>query len=171
MTTPAKHDIEAPPFWARFKASRFYDPISRAYHSFAQAAVAVAFVGGVIPAAGLGSVPWQAALLAGAGAALSSLILSAVTFPVPALPVAADTVVRLARTFLNTLGGLFAASGLTVVTFGWRGALLAAASAAVGALVKTYLVNGAEGGNVMVQGRIDQQRDTLMHSDTVVRTV
>lgn len=148
-----EHAAPSPSLWARFKASQFYDPATRAVHSAWQesaarivplllaAAAAQAFFTATV---GHGLL---AAVIAGGGAAVSSVILSAATWKVPSLGRKADTLVRLARTAVSSIGGLFAASlavdDQALFHFAWGPAVYGAVSTALLSLTKTQLVNAA----------------------------
>jgi hypothetical protein len=99
--------------------------------------------GTAVSATGL---PWKYAGTLAIGAAVSSLVLTAVQYlgnlgrdRATNLGFWQDTVVRLAKTFLASLGASFAADVFNVFTFDWTTALNVAVVATIGALGKGLL--------------------------------
>lgn len=120
------------------------DFLERAGWSAGQVFFATLLAGGAaISATGL---PWKYAGTLAIGAAVSSLVLTAVQYlgnigrdRATNLGFWPDTVVRLAKTFLASLGASFAADVFNVFTFDWTTALNVAFVATIGALGKGLL--------------------------------
>jgi hypothetical protein len=98
--------------------------------------------GGSVAVVGL---PWKYASVLAVGAAVSSIVLTALQYlgRFTNLGFWPDLIVRLAKTFLGSIGAsLSAAKVFDVTTFHWSTALNVAALATVGALAKGLLARG-----------------------------
>jgi hypothetical protein len=101
-------------------------------------------VAGSSSAAAIG-LPWKTAIALAVGAAVSSVVLTAVQYlgRFTNLPFWPDLLVRLAKTFLGSLGAsLSAGKVLDVTSFHWTAALNVAALATIAALGKGLLARG-----------------------------
>jgi hypothetical protein len=85
--------------------------------------------------------PWTLALAMSAGAALLSIVATTLQYlaRLTDLSFWRDLQVRLAKTFLASLAGSFAAEAFNVLSFDWSGALDLATVATLGALAKCLL--------------------------------
>lgn len=121
----------------------FLDFVERAGWSAGQVFFATLLAGGA--SIGVAGLPWKTAGALALGAAVSSAILTAVQYlgRFTNLSFWPDLLVRLAKTFLGSLGGSIAASKVfDVTTFHWSAALNIAALATLSALGKGLLARG-----------------------------
>jgi hypothetical protein len=119
----------------------FLDFIERAGWSAGQVFFATVLAGGATVA----GLPWKTAGALALGAAVSSMVLTALQYlgRFTNLSFWPDLVVRLAKTFLGSLGAsISAAKVFDISTFHWSGALNIAALATLGALGKGLLARG-----------------------------
>jgi hypothetical protein len=124
--------------------SILFDFVERAGWSAGQVFLATLLAGGA--AGTVGDVPWKYAFTLAVGAALSSAVLTALQYlaRLTALPFWSDLLVRLAKTFLTSLGGAFmAAHPFDIHTFDWATALNIAALAVLTALGKGLLAGSS----------------------------
>jgi hypothetical protein len=145
-------------------------------------------VAGSSTAAAVG-LPWKTATALAAGAAVSSLVLTAVQYlgRFTNLPFWPDLLVRLAKTFLGSLGASLSAGKLLDVTsFHWTAALNVAALATIAALGKGLLARGggvipagageaaeeavAKGGAQVAVGRVPKQMVAAYSSPSTLPT-
>ncbi|HEY2793566.1 MAG TPA: hypothetical protein VGJ28_14475 [Micromonosporaceae bacterium] len=118
------------------------DFLERAGWSAGQVFLATLLAGG----SSIAGLPWKYASILAAGAAVSSIVLTAVQYlgHFTNLPFWPDLLVRLAKTFLGSLAASFSASKVFDVTaFHWSAALNVAALATLSALGKGLLARGA----------------------------
>jgi hypothetical protein len=119
------------------------DSLERAGWSAGQVFFATLLAGGTgVSAANL---PWRYASTLAIGAAVSSVVLTAVQYlgRITDLPFWPDLLVRLAKTFLASLAASFVASGVFDLTrFSWTTALNVAFLATLSALAKGLLARG-----------------------------
>ena len=122
----------------------FLDFFERAGWSAGQVFFATIVAGGAVTA--VSGVPWKTALTAAVGAAVSSVVLTALQYLGRATNLSfwPDLIVRLSKTFLGSLAASFSAGKLfDVTTFHWSAALNVAALATLSALGKGLLARGA----------------------------
>jgi hypothetical protein len=123
------------------------DFLERAGWSAGQAFFATLLAGGT--AVTVSNLPWKYATVLALGAAVSSVVLTAVQYLTNTtnLPFWVDLSVRLAKTFLASLAGSFAAAHpFDIIRFDWPTALNIAALATLTALAKGLLARAGAGG-------------------------
>jgi hypothetical protein len=130
--------------WTRSKLKAvLLDFLERAGWSAGQVFFATLLAGGSsVTAANL---PWKYASTLAISAGVASIVLTAVQYAARAtdLPFWLDVVVRLAKTFLASLGGSIVAGGVfDITTFDWTTALNVALLATITALGKSLLARG-----------------------------
>jgi hypothetical protein len=93
--------------------------------------------------------PWKLALATAAGAAIVSLITTALLYlaKVKDTNYLVDLLVRLAKTFLSSFLGFVGASAFDFLNFDWGSALNVALVATMSAFAKGLLARGPAGGN------------------------
>lgn len=107
------------------------DPLERAGRTFVQQFVTVLLATG----AAMVTQNWLLALDSAGFAALISVLTSVLTFAVPPQRAVVDLVLRVGKTFVQSLVGTLAASGVLLTQADWRGAVAVALPAAFAALV------------------------------------
>jgi hypothetical protein len=119
------------------------DLLERAGWSAGQAFFATLLAGGTTIT--VGNLPWMYALTLAVSAAVSSVVLTIVQYltKLQNLPFWQDLVARLAKTFLSSLAGSFAAGVFDVTTFDWSTALNVAAVTTLAAFGKGMLAREA----------------------------
>jgi hypothetical protein len=123
------------------------DFLERAGWSAGEIFFATLLAGGTVVS--VANLPWKYALTLALSAAVSSIVLTAVQYLTKQtnLPFWYDLLVRLAKTFLGSLGASFgAAKVFDVTTFHWGTALNIAALATLGALGKGLLARQQQSG-------------------------
>ena len=131
--------------WCSGVNAKVADFLERAGWSAGQVFFATLVAGG--SATTVVGLPWKYALILAGGAALTSLVLTAVQYLTKQtdLHFWPDLLVRLAKTFLGSLAGSFAAAHpFDILTFSWTTALNVAAIATLTALGKGLLAGGSK---------------------------
>jgi hypothetical protein len=115
------------------------DFLERAGWSAGEVFFATLLAGGTAAAAA--NFPWKYSLSLAIGAAVSSIVLTALQYlgRITDLPFWPDLLVRLIKTFLGSLAAAFAAGVFDITTFHWSTAMNVAALATLSALGKGLL--------------------------------
>ncbi len=141
-TVPTVPSVPSVP--AARRTSIIWDFVERAGWSAGQQFVSILLTAGSVTA--VVGLPWELALWTAAGAAIVSMLTTAVLYltsigapGVLTLGFWPDLMVRLVKTFLSSLLGSMGAAAVNPMTFGWVAALNVAAVATLGALAKGLL--------------------------------
>lgn len=136
--------LAAPNMPAARRTSIIWDFVERAGWSAGQQFVSIVLTAGSVTA--VAGLPWELALWTAAGAAIVSVLTTAVLYltslgapGVLKLSFWPDLIVRLTKTFLSSLLGSMGAAAVNPMTFGWVAALNVAAVATLGSLAKGLL--------------------------------
>jgi hypothetical protein len=148
------------------------DFIERAGWSAGQVFFATLLAGGA--AAGVGNLPWKYSSALALGAAVSSIVLTAIQYLTRITNVSfwPDLLIRLAKTFLSSLAASFAAANVfNVTTFHWTAALNVAFLATLSALAKGILARATPApANATTQPASPSTLPTQTYKDAVGAT-